>query len=267
MTLLELQRRVASAILTPGAASQHETEMLLRSNDRLTSLERLEIYRDSYWSRVCDSLREDFPVLHAILGPRAFHRLSEAYLAEVPSRSFTLRNLGSGLEAWLLRNSAFAGATPELALAAARLEWAHIEAYDAEQRKALGPEDLVEVGGGMKLGLQPHLRLLRVHYPVDTLRICVVSTKDAGKDARAAVKRCRADGPAPLFLAVHRCELTVFYKRLGRDEFETLERLRDGASLEDALRQVAGEMGARIEGWFATWSRLGWLCAPKRKGT
>ena len=32
--------------------------------------------------------------LRAVLGQRAFHRLSRAYVAECPSRSFTLRNLG-----------------------------------------------------------------------------------------------------------------------------------------------------------------------------
>ncbi|HUA82242.1 MAG TPA: DNA-binding domain-containing protein [Bryobacteraceae bacterium] len=261
MTLLELQRGVASAILTAAAPSLREAEAYIRPNDRLNSLERLEVYRVSYWSRVLDSLREDFPALCAILGPHTFRRLSEAYLAEVPSRSFSLRNLGSRLEEWLLSNPAFAGATPELALDAARLEWAHIEAFDAQDKKALGPEDLLEVGDVMRLGLQPYIRLVRLNYPVHRLRIRV----DAGKDRRAAVKRCEASGPTALFLAVHRCEFTVFYKQLARDEFQTLELLREGAALEDALPEEAEGTTARVESWFTTWSRLGWLCGPEKK--
>ena len=67
-------------------------------NDRLTSHERLEIYSRSYWYRILDSLYDDFPGLRAIIGDEAFHKLSRAYLAAHPSRSFTMRNLGHALE-------------------------------------------------------------------------------------------------------------------------------------------------------------------------
>src|SRR5260370_18031121 len=76
----------------------------IKPNDRLTSLERLEIYSRSYWFRVLDSLYDDFPGLRAVLGQQAFHRLSQAYLSDCPSRSFTLRNLGSTLGDWRQRN-------------------------------------------------------------------------------------------------------------------------------------------------------------------
>src|SRR5579863_8504232 len=70
-------------------------------NDRLTSHERLQIYARSYWYRILDSLYEDFPGVRAIIGDEAFHKISRAYLAAHPSQSFTLRNLGEALEAWL----------------------------------------------------------------------------------------------------------------------------------------------------------------------
>src|SRR5215470_97127 len=108
MTLLELQRRMAADVMRPlergdrvfrGVKAQY-----VKPNDRLTSRERLEIYNRQYWFRVIDSLYEDFPGLCAVVGPRAFDRLARAYLAECPSRSFTLRNLGSRLESWLEEN-------------------------------------------------------------------------------------------------------------------------------------------------------------------
>jgi hypothetical protein len=70
-------------------------------NSRLTSFERLEIYNRQYWYRVLGALAEDFPALRALVGERRFEALSIAYLAEHPSRSFTLRNLGSKLPEWL----------------------------------------------------------------------------------------------------------------------------------------------------------------------
>jgi len=76
----------------------------IKPNDRLTSFERLEIYNRQYWFRVLGSMAEDFPGLRAVLGQRRFENMCRAYLAECPSRSFTLRNLGSRLEVWLRRN-------------------------------------------------------------------------------------------------------------------------------------------------------------------
>ena len=293
MTLLELQRRVAHALMVPltpsgtlakrvdaGRSMQAEAEELIKPNQRLTSVERLEIYSRSYWFRLLDSLREDFPGLCGVLGERAFHRLSEAYLREVPSRSFTMRDLGSRLEAWLRRRPDFAGKHPELALDMVRLEWAHIEAYDGGQRKPLGPEDLLEPGPDIAFGLQPHVRLLSLSYPVDDLRIRIedLSAEEGGasntvvrRRARTAVRRCRALDPAPTFLAVHRLEFTVYYKRLAREEFAILSALREGTPLGVALDCVPAngasqeQLTRNVEGWFATWSRLGWLCSPERR--
>src|ERR1700733_11616066 len=97
-------------------------------NDRLSSHERLKIYSRSYWYRILDSLYDDFPGLRAIIGDEAFHKLSRAYLAAHPSESFTMRNLGHALEAWMRPRRQYAAGQHALALDMVRLEWAHIEA-------------------------------------------------------------------------------------------------------------------------------------------
>src|SRR5580698_2192139 len=62
MTLLELQRRMSGVIMAPlarrnsGGPERKEAEALVKPNSRLTSLERLDIYRRSYWYRLLDSL-------------------------------------------------------------------------------------------------------------------------------------------------------------------------------------------------------------------
>ncbi len=76
-------------------------ESFIAPNSRLTAFERLEIYNRQYWFRVLGALAEDFPALRAVVGGARFEALSIAYLTEHPSRSFTLRNLGSKLPAWL----------------------------------------------------------------------------------------------------------------------------------------------------------------------
>src|SRR5260370_22739680 len=174
MTLLDIQRRMAHAILQPLTRSDRidpNTDAgYLKPNDRLTSVERLEIYSRSYWFRVLDSLYDGLRGLRVVLGQRAFHRLSRAYLAECPSRSFTLRNLGSRLEDWLQRNRRFAGSRHALALDMVRLEWAHIEAFDNAAEKVLGPEDLLQLGPGFRPGFKPYIRLLVLKFPLEDFR-------------------------------------------------------------------------------------------------
>ena len=93
-------------------------------NSRLTAFERLEIYNRQYWYRVLGALAEDFPALRALVGERRFEALSIAYLAEHPSRSFTLRNLGSKLPEWLAAHPEHTGRRHRLAVDLARIEWA-----------------------------------------------------------------------------------------------------------------------------------------------
>ena len=107
MKLVMLQRAVARAVMQPltlsermrrtapgGGRMSAYAARYIKPNDRLTSFERLEIYNRQYWFRVLGSMAEDFPGLRAILGQRRFEDMCRAYLAECPSRSFTLRNLG-----------------------------------------------------------------------------------------------------------------------------------------------------------------------------
>lgn len=282
MKLLELQRRMAADLFAPlsGAEDQLASKIradYLKPNDRLTSRERLEIYSRSYWYRLIDSMYEDFPGLRAIVGERAFDRLVRAYLADCPSRSFTLRDLGSRLEAWLRAHPQFTARKFAPAIDMARLEWAHIEAWDGAEEKVLGPEDLLELGPDLRVGLQPYVRLLELDYPVDDLRIRVnTADHETASNTVTKPKTRRASAgrnlrPQPIHLAVHRVNFSVYYRRLAADEFRLLGWLREGRSIGRALIACcksstipADELQPMIEAWFSTWAELGWLCLPQK---
>jgi hypothetical protein len=295
MMLLELQQRMMKAVMQPLTSSDRialktpdgrpmrvEASEFIAPNDRLTSSERLEIYSRSYWFRVIESLDDDFPGLRAVLGKRAFHRLSRAYLADCPSRSFTLRNLGSQLEGWLRRNPRYAGRRHALALDMVRLEWAHIEAFDSAAEKALGPEDLLELGPNFRAGLQPYIRLLAFDYPVDGLRIQVThATEEHGAASNAILKqkyrslsqRVTRLKREHIYLAVHRVGFAVYYRRIAAEEYGLLNALREGQPFGRAIQTgfkdspaASGEQPSMLEKWFAAWAELGWLCPPARAG-
>jgi hypothetical protein len=215
-----------------------------------------------------------------VLGQRAFRRLSRAYLIEYPSRSFTLRDLGSRLEDWLRGNPQHGGTRYELALDMARLEWAHIEAFDGAAENVLGPGDLLELGPDFRAGLQPYIRLLALQYPVDKLRIQVNRASDergaasnaALKQKHRSVTRAIRSKPEQIFLAVHRLDDTVYYRRLNAEEYLLLIALRNGLAVGRAIRFALRnssasieEQRSRLETWFSAWAELGWLCPPKSK--
>ena len=264
-----ISRFAAGGVLMARVAGQ-----LIKPNSSLTSLERLEIYSRSYWFRLLDSFRDDFPGLAKIMGPVRFERLARAYLAACPSQCFTLRNLGSQLEAWLQQHPKLGGNELELALDMIRLEWAHIEAFDGLAVKALDPEDLAEFKPSLRVGLQPYISLLALLYPVDEIRVqCGAESEVSKATSNAATRKLRRSDPqvgpplgGQIFLAVHRLDLSVYYRRLSIEEFHLLNALLGGHSIASAIgisfRNSAvppDDIPKMLEVWFTAWAEFGWL--------
>ena len=252
----------------------------IKPNDRLTSFERLEIYNRQYWFRVLASMTEDFPGLRAILGQRRFEDICRAYLAECPSRSFTLRNLGARLETWLLRNPKWIRGKQTLALDMARLEWADIEAFDGEAEPPLHLGDLSGSSvPSLRLRVQPYVQLLELHYPVDDLAIAVREEDEIADFASNALTENRRSmkvravavlEPKQIFVVVHRMDFSVYFRRIEGEEFALLSALRSGKTIERAIelafqRSSVPEFdrAAFVRRCFQTWATLGWFCRPE----
>jgi hypothetical protein len=242
----------------------------IKSNDRLTSFERLQLYNRMYWFRLLDVMHDDNPGLRALLGERKFTRLIEAYLAKYPSRSFTLRNLGSRLAQFIGEQPRLTAPHPALARAVARFEWAQTVAFDGGSIPVLTAADLRRTPPArLKIALQPYLSLLAPDWPVDDY-VIAVKRRDALRgeasnavDSARVVQRSRKMARprrGRIYLAVHRYHNRLFYKRLERPAFLILQALAAGRPLASAV--TAGGRGVRpeqVSGWFATWMELGWL--------
>ena len=287
MELDRIQRTMFDAIRQPLTAGEGMRQCtrdgkslrvianeIIKPNDRLTSFERLEIYNRQYWFRILAALSEDFPGLRTIIGERGFAKLATAYLLDCPSRSFTMRNLGSRLEAWLCAHSEHIAKFEQIALDMVRLEWAEIEAFDVAAKPRLTEAELPALGPDPKFELQPYVRLLDLSYPVDDLLIRVRNEeREAGMVSNAVTKRLRSNKkrsrlphPERILLAVHRAENSVYFKRIDQEAFTILCALRDGKRLSDAVDAVdwgvlpPEEASAHVQQWFAYWSAHGWFC-------
>ena len=289
MNLIELQRRMFEAMATPltsdelisdktsrGEPMAEVVDEIIKPNDRLSAVERLEIYSRSYWFRIISSFNEDFVGLRAVIGDKRFDALAEAYLAEKPSRSYTLRNLGSRLEEWLRANPKWIHPHERLALDMVRLEWADTESFDAADDPPLSLDAVQKLGMDPVLRLQPHLRLLDVMYPVDDLLLQIrEESDDASDDAsnafaeprkRARLKSVRSMKPKPLFIVVHRSDFSVYFKRVDPEAFAMLAALRNGKTLSQAVE--AAFAGSKLsesaavqqtQAWFRQWAEAGWF--------
>ena len=290
MNLDQIQRAMAAAVMRPLTASEGMQDVaadgramtdvaasFIAPNSRLSPFERLEIYNRQYWFRVLTALVEDFPALRAVVGASRFEALSVAYLAEHPSQSFTLRNLGHKLAEWLAENPKFAGRRHALAVDVAKVEWAFVEAFDNTERTPLTPEEIATLDGGSRLALQPHIQLLALNYPADEITLAL-HKREKRQTGEAGLAH-EEDGVAPASLpslrrrptwvAAHRVDLDVYYRRLEREEFLTLGAIRDGGTLAEALDAGFAESSIpearrpkRVQQWFGIWAELGWVCAP-----
>jgi hypothetical protein len=248
----------------------------IRPNDRLTSFERLEIYNRQYWFRLKDCFYDDYPGLRAVLGDRRFERMAAAYLERHPSECFTLRNLGRRLLPFLESEPRWIAPNPRLALDMARLEWAHIEAFDNEARPPLEMNSLAgKDPARIRLRLQPHITLLRLDHEVDEFLIKIKQGERLRDEASNAMEMRRARlrnrlrrrlRPKTVFVAVHRYKDAVYYKRINPAQFCMLSAFQNNATIAEACDELAqtgtntGDIGAEIKSWFESWASLGWFC-------
>jgi hypothetical protein len=170
-----------------------------------------------------------------------------------------------------------------MALDMVRLEWADIEAFDAAEYPILSQAELANLGEDPVFHLQPYLQLLDLAYPVDQLLLKVRETEDPETDISSNVVMMDHSDSAPrkqlplpkgkkVFLAVHRQENIVYFKRLKPEGFALLRALQQGQPLSHAIETSVNWSGKRLErvmeqlhDWFANWSQLGWFCRPPEK--
>ena len=287
--LRAIQRAFATGIMRPlteghhmqpkwtdGKSARKAVATFIKPNDRLSSFDRLEIYNRQYWFRLLDCLYDDFPGLRALLGDNRFHDMSVAYLTKYPSDSFTLRDLGNRLEKFLKQEPSWLAPHQKLGMDIVRLEWAHIVAFDGEALPPLGIDALLDGGdpAKLRLGVQPCISFLACDYPVDNYVLSARRREEPKGEAsnaisenikRKAVKKVRRPKPEKIFLAVHRVEYSVWYKRLEPEAYLICAALQKGLPLQTACesafrRKKADEsFDATLQGWFAQWASFGWF--------
>jgi hypothetical protein len=192
-----------------------------------------------------------------------------------------LRDLGATLPAVRAAHPEFGGHRHRLAVDVACLELAYVDTFDGKHLDPLTMEEAQAIGPDSRLSLQPHLQLLELAYPVDDLVLAVKKeTPEVDIVSSAATQRHAQDHAKippikreAVFLAVHRYDDSVYYRRLERETFLLLRGLRAGASVAVAASQAFAKsklapdaQATLLQGSFAHASQLGWLCPLNEVG-
>ena len=264
----EIQRSIAGFLrhrrdLAKDEAARRFAEAHIGGNERLSPVEQLEIYREQFWLRHTASLLEDFPGVSAVLGQKAWDEAVWAYLESDVLGSYSLRDLGAGFAAFLERRPTFESQT--LVVDMARLEWAHVEVFDAEDVERLDPAKLAAVPEDAweraRLVTDPALRLLSLRYPVVALRRRLLHAAEHGHDDPVPLPE-----PEASCLAVFRRERGIVHEPVAASEFALLSALHAGAPLGEACAAAAAErrvsvedLAENLEAWFGSWAARGYI--------
>jgi hypothetical protein len=136
-SLREVQAWTMAAI-TGAGAGEAAAARVVTPGARLSSGERLEIYRAGYRARLVECLLDDYPVLAGALGEPRFEALCLAYIERHPSSSPSLNYFGRHMSAFC-REAPFGDPTPTPPQGGAR--------NGGEQRAENGGEQRAENGG------------------------------------------------------------------------------------------------------------------------
>ena len=209
--------------------SGDDLEQVVTRSHSLTAAGRLAIYSHSYFARLQECLRAEFPVLLHALDEKLFNFFTFEYLKVYPSRSYTLNQLGENFPRYLAEtrpdNDVPPNAReswPDFIIDLATLERAFSKVFDGpgvEGRQILDANQLLAMGQLHNARFLPVvcLKLLSFRYPVSQYFRAVRAHEDPALPQ-----------PTDTFLAMTRRSYTVLIHELTGRQYDLLSALVAG---------------------------------------
>jgi hypothetical protein len=212
-------------------------ESLVRGDERLSAIERLDIYANMYFFRILDCLKEDFPALRAVLGGDRFHNLVTGYLLAHPPSHPSVRFLGRHLASYLADHE-YVRERADLS-DLAKLEWAILAAFDAADGESLAPERLHQVAAEQwadaRFRLTRSLQILDIGFTVDEVWAAATHGREI-EDPRHETRT----------LCVWRQDLRVFHRPIDSTEAAALFAAGRGEDFGALCEIVADRVGEEV---------------------
>jgi hypothetical protein len=247
-SLRTVQRQVAAHILgAPPDAGAAALVPWLALPPGARPEERLAVYAGGYPARLHEALAEQFPALAHLVGPRRFAALVRRYTAAVRLTSYSLNEAGAELPAFLLDDE-LSGALP-FAGDLARLEWAVVRAFHAEEAAPLEAAELADWSlddwAVATVRVQPSVAVLVSPWPLRAL----------WEARETPIEAIDVDLRSGDQVVVHRAGFAVACTSIPAAEARALSWLLSGASLGAVIERLAedGTGADELVSWFAGW--------------
>ncbi|MBT3305364.1 MAG: hypothetical protein HN377_02675 [Alphaproteobacteria bacterium] len=253
--LANAQERFVDFVINDGAAPIDIT----KSTSNATAETLLGIYHTGYRLCMLEALGDDYQALKNLLGDDKFETLGRAYIAQTPSKHYSIRWYGRGLAGFLTENSPWQD-YPELSELAS-WEWALGEAADAADEESIDASAFGQIPpegwSGLTFRFHPSLRRLNLNFSVPPFRQAV---QDEVEDIPLPEKQ---DGPVAW--SVWRQGTQVYFRSMAEGEDAVLDAARSGATfgaLCESLAETCGDDAAPTAGAFLrSWVEHGWITA------
>ncbi len=189
----------------------------------------LGIYARMYASRLHDTLADDYPKVRAALGDDAFAAMVARYFQLHRPRSYTLRDAGLELPAFLGHCGA-----PWIA-ELAELERARVEVFDGPEALPLAQAEVAAYGlelPELVLRLVPSSVVVPLAWAADELWSAIENEAPAVEPAHSART-----------VLVWRRDISVLHRTLDADEAELAPRLANGIRFSEVCELLATTHG------------------------
>lgn len=191
------------------------------STEKMSVSTRLNVYRDAYYLRLLDVLREDFSALATWMEEENFQQLIYQYIHAHPSSFRSIRWVGKELVSYM-RNQVIYALRPEY-IEMAQFEWLLTIAFDSADSPLLSIEDIAIVAyedwPNMQFTFHPSLQQLTLYWNT-------VSQFENLKESHAPIKIQREKMPVQWI--IWRKKYAVQYRALTSEEYYMITAIIDG---------------------------------------
>jgi hypothetical protein len=205
-------------------------EALVHGDERLSAVERVDIYANAYFYRLLDCLSEDFPTTLTVVGADNFAALVREYLLGYSPTEPSILYAGVYL-ADFLNDHPFAERWPFIA-ELARLERAVLDVFHAADAPALSLEALSAVTSekwpAIKLHVHPAVEIVHTDWRVEDVLHAVEQSREWINPEHEETS-----------VLVWRQNALVHYRGLEPVEREALAAVSAGASFAGVCEAVA----------------------------
>ncbi len=239
VNLPELQTLLYQLVTTPDGAKRIGNErdlapggleVLVRGDQRLSAIERVNIYANAYFYRLLDCLYEEFPATFAVLGSDNFEVVVRDYLLACPPTEPSIFYAGRYLYGFL-RNHPLAKRWPFIS-ELARLERTILDVFHAADTSTLSDEAMRAIPSqqwpAIKLETHPAVAILRNEWRVTDVLCAVESGREWSQPAHQKTT-----------VLVWRQDTQVNYRDLEGAETGAIALLSEGASFAAICETIA----------------------------